>query len=285
MKILLTGSEGQLGFDFRLVSEGVHDVIAHDIELDITDGKAVLERVAEVEPELVVNAAAFTDVDGAESNEVAAYRVNGLGPYNLAVACRRAGIPLLHVSTDFVFEGERREPYTEFDTPNPRGVYGKSKYAGECFVMQQLSDFYICRTSWLYGVAGRNFVDTMLRLGKEKDRLEVVDDQVGSPTYSRDLARKLLELIETGCFGIYHVSNGGECSWNRFAKDILEVAGLDTPVLPISTRELGRPAPRPSYSVMRGLNLEIQKISPMRAYREALEDYILRDLPSWEDSR
>lgn len=283
MKILLTGSKGQLGYDFLLASEGKHEVVAHDIDLDIRDREAVADRVAEVSPELVLNAAAYTNVDGAESEELEAFRVNALGVQNVALACREAGVPLLHVSTDFVFSGETDEPYTEFDRPDPRGAYGRSKYAGECYVTALLDRYYLCRTSWLYGVAGGNFPKTMLRLGRERDELRVVSDQVGSPTYSRDLARKLLEIIETGAYGTYHLSNSGQVSWYEFAKEILEIAGIDTPVVPITTEEFGSPAPRPRYSVMRGLALEMRGIPAMRHYREALEEFILRDLPDWEE--
>ena len=257
-------------------------MVGYDLDLDITDRGAVERGLADVIPDLVVNAAAFTDVDGAESDEIAAYRVNALGAQNLALGCLEAGIPLLHVSTDFVFNGEGQSPYTEFDRPDPRGVYGKSKYAGECYVTGLLNRYYICRTSWLFGVGGPNFVKTMLGAGLEKNSVRVVDDQEGSPTYSRDLARKILEIIERGSYGIYHLSNSGSCTWNEFTRVIFEIAGINTPVLPVSTAELGRPAPRPRYSVMRGLVLQMQGIEPMRHYREAVSEFIRRDLPDWE---
>ena len=282
MKILLTGSEGQLGTDFRLVCGDRHRITAHDLDLDIRDRRVVEERVREVSPDLVVNAAAYTDVDGAESDELEAFRVNALGAQNLALACQSGDIPLLHVSTDFVFSGEGAVPLTEFDRPDPRGVYGRSKYAGECYVTALLGRYYICRTSWLFGAAGGNFVKTMLRLGREKGAVQVVCDQEGSPTYSRDLAAKLLEIIETGAFGIYNVSNSGAATWFQFAREIFEIARMDVEVSPITTDEFGSPAPRPAYSVMRGLALELQGIPPMRHYREALADFILRDLPAAE---
>ena len=282
MRILLTGSNGQLGTDFRRAAGPEHEIVAHDIDLDITDRAAVAERVRLVAPDIVVNAAAYTNVDAAESDELAAYRVNALGPQNLALACQRSGVPLLHVSTDFVFSGDASEPYTEFDRPDPRGVYGSSKYAGEQYVSGLLDRFYICRTSWLYGMGGGNFVKTMLKAGRERDEVKVVDDQEGSPTYSLDLARKILQIIETGAFGVYHLSNQGSITWNRFTRDIFEIAGIETAVLPTTTAELGRPAPRPRYSTMRGLALELAGVAPMRPYREALEEFILEDLPAWE---
>jgi dTDP-4-dehydrorhamnose reductase len=285
MRILLTGSKGQLGTDFQLVSAGLHDVVAFDLDLDVTDRKAVAAKVREVEPDLLVNAAAFTNVDGAEADELNAYKVNALGPYNLAMACRDVGIPLVQVSTDFVFNGDASEPYTEYDLPDPRGVYGKSKRAGELYVEWTMDRFYICRTSWLFGVGGGNFVKTMMRLGKERAEVAVVTDQVGSPTYSRDLALKLLDIIETDAYGYYHTCNAGWCSWNQFTRDIFETAGIDAVVKPTTTEELGRPAPRPAFSVMRGLALELQGIEPMRDYHEALDDFIKRDLPDWDSKQ
>jgi dTDP-4-dehydrorhamnose reductase len=282
MKILLTGSEGQLGTDFRLVCGEKHEITAHDLDLDIRNRTVVVERVREVSPDLVVNAAAYTNVDGAESDELEAFRVNALGVQNLALACQSCDVPLLHVSTDFVFNGAGTVPLTEFDRPDPRGVYGRSKYAGECYVTALLDRYYICRTSWLFGVAGGNFVKTMLRLGRENGGVQVVCDQEGSPTYSRDLAAKLLEIIDTGAFGIYNVSNSGTATWFSFAREIFEIAGIDVEVSPVTAEEFGSPAPRPAYSVMRGLALELQGIPPMRHYREALADFILRDLPAWE---
>ncbi len=284
MKILLTGSSGQLGTDIRLVSEGVHEIVAHDLDLDITDRDAVARRFAQVRPDLVLNAAAYTNVDAAESDELNAYRVNALGVQNLALACQGSHTPLLHVSTDFVFSGDAGRPYTEFDRPEPRGVYGQSKHAGEQYVTSLLDRYYICRTSWLFGTGGGNFVKSIINAGRANNRVRVVDDQTGSPTYSRDLAKKLLEIIETGAYGIYHVSNSGSCTWYRFTREIFELAGVKTPVEPITTGELGRPAPRPRYSVMRGLALELRGLEPMRPYAEALEDFLMRDLPSVESA-
>ncbi len=279
MRILLTGSSGQLGSDIVRACEGAHELFAHDIDLDITDRAAVAARVEELRPELVINAAAYTDVDGAETDREAAYRVNALGPWNLALACQAAGAALMQVSTDFVFSGEAREPYTEFDRPDPRGVYGRSKYAGEQIVMSLLDRFYICRTSWLYGASGSNFVKTIMRAGLAREEVRVVNDQEGSPTFSKDLAAKLLEIAATRAYGIYHVSNSGSCTWYEFARLIFSLAGIPTPVVPVTTEELGRPAPRPAYSVLRGLALELAGLEPMRPFAEALEEFVVFDLP------
>lgn len=269
-----------MGTDIQRAAGEEYEIVAHDLDLDITDRRAVAVRVAEVRPDVVINAAAYTNVDGAEADELAAYRVNALGPQNLALACQGGGIPLVQISTDFVFSGEAASPYTEFDRPDPRGVYGKSKYAGELYVSGLLDRYYICRTSWLFGIGGGNFVKTMLREGARRSEVRVVNDQEGSPTWSMDLARKVLELIETKAYGVYHMSNRGSVTWNRFARDIFEIARIATPVLSISTEELGRPAPRPRYSTMRSLALEMQGIEVMRPYREALEEFMLADLPS-----
>jgi dTDP-4-dehydrorhamnose reductase len=282
MKILLTGCNGQLGTDIRLVCEGEHEVIAHDLDLDITDRAAVASRLEEVRPDLVFNAAAYTDVDGAESDELTAFRVNALGVHNLALACQPAAVPLLHISTDFVFDGDSDRPYTEFDPPRPVGVYARSKYAGECYLTALLDRYYLCRTSWLFGTAGGNFVKNIMRAAGQNEVIRVVNDQEGSPTYSRDLACKLLEIAKSGAYGVYHVSNAGSCTWYEFTRQIFELAGIETPVEPITTEELGRPAPRPRYSVMRGLAIRMQGIEPLRDYREALRQFILEDLPAWE---
>lgn len=282
MKILLTGCKGQLGTDFSLACEGRHELVSHDVDLDITDRAAVVDRVLEVRPDLVMNAAAYTDVDGAETDELGAFRVNALGVHNIALACAQIGAPLVHMSTDYVFSGDSTVPYTEFDRPDPRGAYAKSKYAGECYVRSLLDRYFIVRTSWLFGVGGGNFVKTMMRLGRESGEVKVVTDQEGCPTYSRDLAKKILEIVESGAFGVYHVSNGGRTNWNGFAREIFEVAGIEARVLPTTTEEIGRPAPRPRFAVLRGLSLEMQGFERMRPYREALEDFILRDLPAWE---
>lgn len=279
MRILLTGSNGQLGSEIVSLSAGSHELIPHDLDLDITDRSAVDSRVEDVRPDLVINAAAYTDVDGAESDSPTAYRVNALGPWNLALACQRAGCALMHVSTDFVFNGGTAEPYTEFDLPDPLSVYGRSKYAGELCVTRLLDRFYICRTSWLYGASGSNFVKNIMRAGIANDEVRVVSDQEGSPTNARDLAAKLLEIAGTGAYGVYHVSNSGSCTWYEFTKMIFTLAGIPTPVVPITTEELARPAPRPRYSVMRGLALELAGLEPMRPFDQALEDFIALDLP------
>lgn len=276
MKILVTGAKGMLGTDLMHVLSSRHQVIGIDVdELDIADLGQVNQKVTELDPQLVVHAAAYTDVDGCEVNVEQAYKVNAVGTQNVALACQRAGAAMLYVSTDFVFDGRTSEPYLEWDHPNPLSVYGASKYAGEYFVSSLLKEYYIIRIAWLYGEHGKNFVKTMLRLADEQERLRVVDDQVGSPTYTVDVARGIGELIESGRYGVYHMVNKGEVSWYAFARKILELSGKHHAIVePITSDQLGRPATRPAYSALRNLALELTIGDPMRSWDSALEEYI-----------
>ncbi|MFQ5575155.1 MAG: dTDP-4-dehydrorhamnose reductase [Terriglobia bacterium] len=276
MKIIIAGAHGQLGQDLVQVLRPDHELIAHDLdELDICDFEAVSRLVETVRPDLIFNTAAFTNVDGCEANPDEAYRVNAIGARNLAVASEKVGSALLYPSTDYVFDGTKSEPYTEFDATNPISTYGRSKLAGENFVKNLSSRYFIVRTSWLYG-PGKNFVRTIQKVANEKNELAVVNDQFGSPTSTADLARKLVELVSKAPFGLYHVTNRGTCSWFDLAKDILRLSGLDhVKVRPISTAESKRPAPRPRYSVLRNYCLELSGLSPLRHYEEALRDYVL----------
>jgi len=214
-------------------------------------------------------------VDGCELEPDNAYRVNALGSRNVAVAAAKIGAKLVYISTDYVFDGAARRPYTEFDDTNPISVYGKSKLAGERYVAGLSNKYFIVRTSWPYGEHGHNFVKTMLRLAKEKNELTVVDDQVGSPTYTKDLARFIADLVHTELYGTYHAANTGSCSWYRFARTIFEMAGLDhVKVRPISTSELNRPAPRPAYSVLDHYCIRLEGLPDLRPWEEALEEYL-----------
>jgi len=273
MRIIITGSEGQLGYD---LSEALaeHDLVLLDInELDITDFNAVIKKINDIKPQALINSAAFTNVDGCEENPALAYQVNAIGTQNLAIACQKADAAMLYVSTDFVFDGAKKSPYTEFDDPGPLSVYGRSKLAGERYVSSLLNKYFIVRTAWLYGLHGHNFVKTMLKLAAQRDELTVVNDQFGSPTFSRDLAQKIAEIIVTGEFGLYHAVNAGSCSWFDFSREILRLAGLDTPIRPISSGELNRPAPRPAYSVLKNYSLELRGFSPMRPWKSGLAEY------------
>jgi dTDP-4-dehydrorhamnose reductase len=274
LKILVTGANGQLGTD---IVKYFHkdEVFGYDVDvLDITDIKQVVDLVKQIKPDVIINCAAYTNVDGCEEKEELAYKVNAIGVRNLAVAALETKAKLLHISTDFVFDGCTDKPYLEFDKPNPLSIYGKSKLAGEELIRQICPRHYILRTAWLYGKNGNNFVKTMLKLGQEKKTLNVVDDQIGSPTFTEDLIRVIAQVIKTDAYGTYHATNNGHCSWNEFAKKIFEYAGLQgIEVLPISTEELGRPAKRPQYSVLRNFMLEAQFDYKMRDWEEALKEY------------
>lgn len=277
MKILITGAEGQLGRDLVEVLGKKYELHPFDLDLDVTDYQKIMSTVSNIRPDIVIHAAAYTDVDGCELNPDKAYEVNTIGTQNVALACRKSDAIMVYLSTDFVFDGRKKEPYTEFDSPNPLNVYGKSKLAGENYLVTQLRDYFIVRTAWLYGKHGKNFVKTILRLAEEKEELRVVNDQVGSPTYSYDLAKMIRKIIETGLFGIYHVTNAGSCTWYEFARKILELGGRDTKVVPITSKELNRPAPRPAYSVLKNHVLELRGIGKMRGFEEALRDYFFKD--------
>jgi dTDP-4-dehydrorhamnose reductase len=227
-----------------------------------------------LKPKTVINCAAYTDVDGCETNQETAMQVNGEGVAHLAMATRDIGARLVHISTDYVFDGSKGSPYVEDDAPFPLGVYGQSKLAGEMNAAFN-PDHLIVRTQWLYGLHGKNFVETMLRLSKEKDELSVVDDQIGSPTWTVDLAHAVLALLKTGQRGIYHASNDGFCSWNGFAQAIFEEAGLQIRVNGMTTEELNRPARRPLYSTLDCSKLVRDAGFQPHPWRMALKEYML----------
>lgn len=249
MRIVLTGAAGQLGHALQ-ASVASHDVTALDRrQLDIANRVAVSTAVNACAPDLVIDAAAYNDVDGAESHHDKAYAANALGPRNLALATAARGIPLLHVSTDYVFDGSATRPYHEFDRPNPRSVYGKSKLAGEDAVRELNHRHYIVRTAWLFHTVGRNFAKTICGVA-ERPEVRVVSDQYGSPTYAPHLAEALVQLIETGAYGTYHLAGRGGTSWFELTRTLYRHLGITTPVQPVSTSEFPRPAPRPRYSVL-----------------------------------
>ncbi len=276
MRVLVTGSRGMLGTDLMKALNKRHMAVGLDIEeLNITDLTQTLKTVKELAADVVINCAAYTNVDGCETNEEQAYKVNAIGPRNLAVACNELGAALVHISTDYVFPGTSSRPYREDDPIGPKSVYGWSKLAGENNVRALCSRHYIVRTSWLFGQHGPNFVKTMLRLAAERTELTVVNDQTGSPTYTGDLAAALIDLIAQPAYGTYHLTNSGTCTWYEFTKEILQDAGITgVDVKPISTEELNRPAPRPAFSVLDNFNWVLQGFKPLRHYREALGDYL-----------
>ena len=267
----MTGAAGMLGHDLTAHLSGRHEVTGVDLEVDVTDPAAVRACVRDVAPEAIFHLAAWTDVDGAEAREAEAQAVNADGSRNVAEAAAQAGAALVLPSTDYVFDGRAGRAYSEDDVPNPQGAYGRTKLAGERAALAAWPDgTRVARTAWLYGSAGRNFVDTMRNLGAERDELTVVDDQEGSPTWTRDLAPALEDLLAQPP-GVYHTAGGGSVTWAGFARAIFAEAGIDCRVRPITTEELGRPAPRPAYSPLAVTRPGAPRLRP---WREALADYI-----------
>ena len=280
MRLLLTGAAGMLGHDVRRVAQQAgHEPLAIDLpELDITDAQAVLAFFEQQQPEAVLDCAAWTDVDGAESHSEQAHAVNAEGAGNLARTAAAIGVPLLHISTDYVFDGQapldaegRARPYLESDPTAPRSVYGQSKLAGEQQVLAASPRHAVVRTAWLYGLDGRNFVDTMLRLAGEREAVQVVDDQVGSPTWSGHLAPAVLGLLEREVSGVVHLTGAGAVSWNGFAQEIFRQAECDCRVEAIDSTQMARPAPRPPWSV---LESERGDVLPMPDWRDGLAGYL-----------
>jgi len=253
MKVVVVGSKGMLAQDLIPMIAKEHETLSFDKDrLDITDKKSVFDLVGRIEPDLVINCVAYNQVDQAETNREAAFRVNAYGVQQLAIACQEFGSALCHFSTDYVFDGKSTLPYQPYDQPNPISVYGASKRAGEVFVQSILNRYYLIRTSSLYGKGGNNFVYTILRLAKENEVLRVVQDQMMSPTCTVNLAQGVVKLISSGNFGVYHLTDltGGGISWFEFAKEILKARGLHNEIEPTTSQEFIRPARRPAYSVL-----------------------------------
>jgi dTDP-4-dehydrorhamnose reductase len=295
MRLLVTGAHGMLGTAFvALARDRGHQVQAPTrVELDIVDAGAVEALARASDPDVIVNCAGWTDVDGAEAAPEAAVAVNGDGAGNLARAAAALDVTMVHVSTDYVFSGDANRPYVESDPPAPKSAYGRSKLAGEHQVLAASAGHVVVRTSWLFGAGGRNFVDTMLTLGAEREEVSVVDDQVGSPTWTGHLAPALLELAGRGAAepgaaqpsaaGAYHVAGSGSCSWNQLALEVFERAGVHCRVLPTTTAETARPAPRPAYSVLASERADAPQLPSWRegvrghlAQRRALAEGVAR---------
>lgn len=274
MKILITGSNGQLGRELVGRLQGT-DFLATDVaEMDITNQENTLAVINAYQPDVVLHGAAYTNVDGAEQNSEIAYKINAIGTQNVAAACLQCGAKMVYISTDYVFDGTLGRAYHEFDQTNPQSVYGKTKLAGEVLAKHILNRLFIVRTSWLYG-DGNNFVRTMVKLGQEKAELKVVDDQYGCPTSTKDLAEAILRLIHTEHYGTYHGTNTGVTTWCDFAKKIFELSGNDrVTVLSQTTQELNRPAPRPAYSPLENMMLSLTIDYTMPSWEEALKEYL-----------
>lgn len=286
-KIIVTGSNGQLGRAINTLLEGSseYELVNTDYGIDniqnlnITDLDNVLSFCREVKPYAIINCAAHTNVDACEVQQDAAYRINALGPRNLAIASSETGSKLVHISTDYVFAGDGNRPYTEFDTPAPKAMYGITKLAGENFVKQFATRFFMIRTAWLYG-DGKNFVKTMLRLSEDHDEISVVNDQIGSPTCADELAKAIVSLLPSENYGLFHGTCEGQCSWADFTKEIFRLAGKKTTVRPVTSKQYKEMNPasadRPAYSVLDNYMLRLTGGYTFADWEKAISDYIAK---------
>lgn len=268
-KVLVTGANGMLGQDLCPILEDCgYEVVETDVDtLDITNFDMTKKVISNEKPDILVHCAAYTNVDKAEEEQELAHKINGVGTENLAKVCGNNDITMIYISTDYVFDGKNQEKYLPTDKTNPINIYGKTKLEGEIAVQKYCKKFYITRTAWLYGIHGKNFVETMISLA-DKPELKVVDDQIGCPTWTVELADGIVKLLDEGMdYGIYHLCGSGETSWYGFAKEIFKLTGLSVNLKPCTTDEFPRPANRPKHSVMENNNL-------CRNWKRALKDYI-----------
>jgi len=288
---LVIGAKGMLGKDLveilrsssRVDQRLDWEVFGWDIEeIDIQEEKNTVTKIESLRPDIVINIAAYTNVDGCESHDEKAFAINAEGMRHVALGALRCRAKVVYLSTDYIFDGKKREPYLEDDPPHPLSVYGRSKLRGEQYVQEMVEDALIVRTQWLYGKYGNNFVASVLRQAREKKVLSIVNDQVGSPTYTIDLSRAISVLIQCDARGVFHVANSDLCTWFAFGQEILKLSGMEgVRIVPISSEELGRPATRPLYSVLNTEKLKRETGMTLRPWSEALKDY-LRD---WESER
>lgn len=276
MRVMVTGAAGMLGqaMAAEYASRKAEVIALKRAEMDITDLGQVRRVVGIQKPETVINCAAYTNVDCAEAEPRLAYLSNGLGLRNLAVACREAGAVLVHISTDYIFDGSKSGAYSIYDDPHPLNIYGSSKLWGEKVLSSIANSYYLVRTSWLFGPGGNNFVETMLRIGQEAGKVRVVNDQKGSPTYTVDLARAIADLTASGCYGIYHITNQGSTTWYGFAEEIFKNSCLRVNLTPCNTLAMGRPARRPQNSVLDPFPLEETIGYLLPAWKDALARYM-----------
>lgn len=281
MRVFVTGVKGQLGHDVvgELEKRGMEAIGVDIDEMDITDAAEVDWVIKESAPDAVIHCAAYTAVDAAEENEAVCRRVNADGPRNIAKVCRELDIKMIYISTDYVFGGQGERPWEPEDERDPKSVYGRTKYEGELAVQELLDKYFIVRIAWVFGINGKNFVKTMLNLSETHDTIRVVSDQFGSPTYTYDLARLLVDMVLTDKYGIYHATNEGVCSWYDFACAIFREAGAQVNVLPVSTEEYGAKANRPANSRMSKDKLSENGFERLPSWQDALKRYIaaLRD--------
>ena len=276
MKVLVTGVKGQLGYDVvnELKKRG-HEAVGVDIEeMDITDEESVNRVIREAAPDAVIHCAAYTAVDAAEDNEELCRAVNARGTGNIARVCKALDIRMMYISTDYVFNGQGTRPWEPDDTREPLNIYGQTKYEGELEVEENLKKYFIVRIAWVFGVNGKNFIKTMLNLGKTRDKLSVVADQIGSPTYTFDLARLLVDMIETEKYGRYHATNEGLCSWYDFACEIFKQAGMNVTVEPVTSDQFPVKAKRPMNSRISKDKLIENGFQPLPSWQDALRRYL-----------
>jgi dTDP-4-dehydrorhamnose reductase len=275
MKVIVTGADGQLGLEVVKLLQMNHETYGlNRIQLDVTDKLQCEGVINSIKPDVIIHCAAFTAVDLAENEQEIAFLVNAHGTQNVALAAEQVGAKLCYISTDYVFDGLSKLPYLENDVTNPKTVYGKSKEMGEMFTRKCSSKHFIVRTSWVYGQHGNNFVKTMLKLSKTQNQLKVVADQIGSPTYTKDLAQFISDLIVTDKYGTYHATNSGSCSWFEFAKAIFEECQIEVEVNSCTTDEFPRPAQRPPYSVLDHAAIHVNGFQDLRDWREGLRDFL-----------
>lgn len=275
-KIIVTGCNGQLGraVNLELGKNKEYEFVNTDVaELDITDIDKVMALAREVKPYAIINCAAHTGVDACETQIESAYKINAIGPRNLSIAATEMGAKLVHVSTDYVLPGDGQKPYTEFDPVGPKGIYGKTKLAGENFVKEFAKEYFILRTAWLYG-DGKNFIKTMLRLSETNDTVRVVGDQFGTPTSTKELAKAIAYLLPTQNYGLFHATCEGSTNWADFTRKIFELTGKDTKVTSITTEEFGAAAPRPAYSVLENFMFNITTDFKFAQWEDALVEYL-----------
>lgn len=283
MKVLVTGAQGQLGIDVvDVFSQIGHEVISCGREeLDITDMDNSQRVIMHHSPDIIIHCAAYTAVDAAETDIDGAYLVNTVGTRNIALASESVGAKLVYISTDYVFNGQADRPYHEYDNTDPQSIYGKSKRAGELLVQELTTKWFVVRTSWMFGLHGNNFVKTMLRLGRENRQLQVVNDQKGSPTYTKDVVHFLVNLTASEKYGVYHASNSGACTWYEFTKAIFEDAhrvlgvSLAATLEPCATDQFPRPAPRPSNSVLEHVAIRTNGFDELPHWRDGLRQFLL----------
>lgn len=275
-KVIVTGANGQLGRAINQLYAGSteYELINTDVgELDITNIDRVMEFAREIRPYAIINCAAYTAVEACEQEEDLAFRINAIGPRNLSIAAAETGAKLMHVSTDYVFDGNGHRPYLETDPVGPQGAYGRTKLAGENFVREFSHKHYIVRTAWLYG-DGKNFVKTMLRLSETNDKVRVVKDQVGSPTSATELAKAIAYLLPTENYGLFHGTCEGDCSWAQFTEEIFRLAGKNTVVEPITSEEYGAAVKRPAYSILENYMLKMTTDFMFSDWHDAIAEYL-----------